>query len=62
VQQVSDAVGYGADIDRFDVESGYYPRVLGLIDEANIAEALQKISHHGKINDNAPVAPAQAGA
>lgn len=58
VQQVSNAVGYEADIDRFDVESGYYPRALGLLDEAAIAEAMRKIAEHGDGPINPPVAPA----
>ena len=61
VLKVACAVGYEADIDRFDVESGYYPTALGLLDEAALAEAMRRIADHGSDVARVPVAPAQAG-
>lgn len=46
VEAVSCAAGYGDHIDRFDIESGYYPRAMGLLDEAALAEAAAKIAAH----------------
>jgi hypothetical protein len=43
VQAVASAVGYGDAIDRFDIESGYYPKAMGLLDEAALSEAAAKI-------------------
>lgn len=48
VQEVANAVGLGDKIDRFDIESGYYPAVLGKIDEAAIADAELKIAERAK--------------
>lgn len=44
VQEVSIAVGLGDKIDRFDIESGYYPEALGKLDEAAIVDAELKLS------------------
>lgn len=44
VQEVTNAIGLAEYIDRFDIESGYYPEVLGKLDEAAIVEAEAKIS------------------
>lgn len=46
VSSVTEAVGLGDDIDQFDIESGYYPQVLSMMDEAAIAEATAKIAQH----------------
>lgn len=46
VQEVSVAVGLGDKIDRFDIESGYYPEVLSKIDAAALAEAEQKLAQN----------------
>lgn len=48
VEAVTDAVGLGDQIDRFDIESGYYPRALGMIDEAALAEAAARIASHAQ--------------
>lgn len=46
VEAVAEAVGLGDDVDQFDLESGYYPRVLGMMDEAAIADATAKLAQH----------------
>ncbi|MGE8136015.1 hypothetical protein ACQKO5_20635 [Novosphingobium subterraneum] len=38
------AVGLGDKIDRFDIESDYYPKASGKLDEAAIADAERKIA------------------
>lgn len=48
VQAVAVAVGYGENIDRFDVESGYYPKAMGVLDEAALREAAAKIAQHSE--------------
>jgi hypothetical protein len=48
LEAVTNAVGLGEKIDRFDLESGYYPEALGRLDEAALAEALAKISAHNQ--------------
>lgn len=48
VEAVTDAVGLGDQIDRFDIESGYYPRALGMMDEAALAEAAARIASHAQ--------------
>jgi hypothetical protein len=43
IEVVAHAVGM-EDIDRFDIESGYYPEALSRLDEAAIIEAERKIA------------------
>lgn len=53
VQEVTVAVGLGDRIDRFDIESGYYPEALGKMDEAAIAEAELKLADKAKMQGRA---------
>lgn len=47
LEAVTRAVGLNSQINRFDIESGYYPRALGILDEAAISEAMAKIAKEG---------------
>ena len=46
IESVSKAIG--ASVDRFDIESGYYPEALGKIDEAAVADAEMKLALNAK--------------
>lgn len=48
LESVTVAVGLGDKIDRFDIESGYYPKALGILDEAAIADASAKLAIHAQ--------------
>lgn len=48
VEAVTAAIGLGEEIDKFDIESGYYPQALALLDEAALAEAAAKLADHAR--------------
>jgi hypothetical protein len=50
IASVAGALGLGDSIDRFDIESGYYPTALGKIDEAAIADAEKKLAERAQSN------------
>jgi hypothetical protein len=47
IQAVAEAVGLGEAINRFDIESGYYPEVLGKLDAAALHDAEMKLAVQG---------------
>ncbi|WBH16840.1 DUF6680 family protein [Sphingomonas radiodurans] len=44
IDKVANEVGFGGNIGPSDIQSGYYPRGLGRLDEAAFADAEEKIA------------------